>query len=180
MNTKLDAAALAKLSQRSAKELHKQALADELPVVVAENFLTFSANSEFDYSDALAIEVSRQLSDDGGLCMKAAAKLVGNIVADLTDENSDQWIAIVRNRNPWPAGESRGSWPVTDFGDAEFWSSAHFAGSLQSVTDSISQMVASDRDDRASSEPARIFMTNVSTADRHLRKRAASLGIALD
>lgn len=71
----------------------------------------------------------------------------------------------------------RASFPVTLFGSAEYWSSAHFSGTLAHINRDIAEYVSSVESDHPDSDPARIILTNVSAADRRLRKRAAALNI---
>jgi hypothetical protein len=65
---------------------------------------------------------------------------------------------------------------VTTFGALEYWSSAHFSGGLSDINRDITDYISRDKRDHPDSDPARIILTNVSVADRRLRKRAASLG----
>jgi len=179
MSKSLDAGTLAKLSGLSVKKLHDAATAGELPIIAEPSFIVFSHQQKFSLADAVAIEVARQLSDDGGLPLATASKLVDNAGTRAYESSSDDfWIAIVRNRNTWPGG-SRGSIKVTGFGQREFWSSSHCSGTFAEVTNTISGWIERDKVDFPDIDPARIFMANVSTADRRLRKRAADMGIEL-
>lgn len=139
----------------------------------------------FSYADALEIEVARQLSDNSGVPINEALRLGVYAMAvqayldgGSAETRGDFWMAVVASRNTW--GKSpRGSWPVTGFGPKEYWAELHFTGSLGAITGEISEWIGRDQANHPDSDPARIVMANVSTADRRLRKRAAELGIAI-
>lgn len=145
----------------------------------------------FPTSAALKIEVARQLSDNAGLSMQEALRIVaytGGVDGYerygcrfmLHDKAADFWAAIVGARNSWGDPEPRGSIDVTGFGLAEFWSTSHYKGSFGFVTDSIKDRMSREDLTQPDTDPARVFMVNISAADRRLRKRAADLGIAID
>lgn len=163
--------------------MHELALKDEIPLVVSESFRIFSNQDVFTYGDVLGIEVARQLHDDGGMPLADAAKLVWSAGVAVLWESlgkgspKDFWIAVVRHRNTWTPSTPRGSFPVTLFGALEYWSSAHFSGMLADINRDIADYVSRVERDHPDSDPARIILTNVSAADRRLRKRAAALGI---
>ena len=179
MSKTLNALQIAPLFNWSVVRLHELALNDEIPLIASESFRVFSHENTFTYRDILAIEVARQMHDDGGIPMTTASKLVQNAGVDAREDGADYWIAIVRYRNTWGGSTDRGSLPVTDIGSGEYWSSAHFSGSFAEVSKSIADDIGTTARDDPDSNPARIFMANVSTADRRLRKRAISLGIQI-
>ncbi len=161
--------------------MHELALKNEIPLVVSESFRIFSNQDAFTYGDVLGIEVARQLHDAGGMPLADAAKfvlnagVVGSVEASSKGTSlNDIWIAVVRHRNTWNPSTPRGSFPVTLFGASEYWSSAHFSGAMADVNREIAEYVSSVERDHPDSDPARIILTNVSAADRRLRKRAAS------
>lgn len=183
---KITAAALGTLFGLSVHALYKAARADEIPITAAEPFVSFSEMRSFSYLDALMIELTRQLQDDGGIPAAVAAGFVWNAIGHGIDDwsrpgsaGNDHWIAMLRWRNTWFDGP-RGSIPVTILGMKEYWSTAHFGGSLQTVQADIAEAIKSYSDDHPDSDAARIVMANVSAADRRLRKRAAEMGIDLD
>ncbi|TYO60794.1 hypothetical protein FXV83_41870 [Bradyrhizobium hipponense] len=179
-HTKFTAGDLASLFNWSLIRLHELACADELPIVVSESFRPFSHQDQFSYSDALMVEVARQMHDDGGISILAASKLVLNAgIGAPREDGADHWIAIVRYRNTWGDSNPRGSIPVTEIGHDEYWSSSHFAGSLGEVTSAITAEIGRSAKEHPGSDPARIFLANVSTADRRLRNRAAALGLKI-
>ena len=163
--------------------MHELALKNEIPLTASESFRIFSNQDMFTYGDVLMIEVARQLHDDGGMPMADASKLVWNagVAAGLEKSGGgvshDFWIAVVRHRNTWNPSTPRGSFPVTLFGASEYWSSAHFSGTLADINREIAEYVSTTERDHPDSDPARIVLTNASAADRRLRKRAAALGI---
>jgi len=140
-------------------------------------------DSHFDghyrYSDALAVEVARQLSENNGICagprMEEAiqfAAYAGAVAFYLEDSaaplSGDYWAAVVSTRNAAPNATT-----------AEYWSSMRFTGTLDQIMREISASLAREAADYPEAAPSRVFMVNVSAADRRLRKRAAALGIAL-
>jgi hypothetical protein len=179
----LKASEIAPLFNWSLVHMHKLALKDEIPLVVSESFRIFSNQDAFTYGDVLGIEVARQLHDDGGMPLDDAAKLVWSAGVAVLWESSakgaprDFWIAVVRHRNTWTPSRPRGSFPVTLFGPLEYWSSAHFSGLLADINRDIADYISRDERDHPDSDPARIILTNVSAADRRLRKRAADIGV---
>jgi len=178
---KISAAVIGTLFGVSVHALYKAAANEELPLDAGQSFLSFSETQSFTYHDALMIELTRQLHDDGGVSPVVASKFIWNSIGSNYAHDhaaSDRWIAMVRWRNTWGAAP-RGSFPVTLFGPNEYWSTAHFAGSLQSVQADIAEAIDSYSDDITESDAARILMANVSAADRRLRKRAATLGVAV-
>lgn len=142
------------------------------------------------HGDALTIEVARQLHDDSGvpfadairLCMYALRLPIyfeaATSPAVASKTVSDFWIAVSASRNTW-GSSPRGSWPVTSFGPGEYWAQNHFAGAFDDVVHEIKKWMLMDEVMHSDSDPARIFLCNVSTADRRLQKRAADLGIDL-
>jgi hypothetical protein len=135
----------------------------------------------YPYAAALGIEVARQLHDDSGVPLAEGLRIssyTGAVRGFFGHSGADDfWIAIVAARNDWGDGP-RGTWPVTGFGPQEFWSTMHFAGTFDQVIAAIKDWMTGDASEYGAS-PARIFMANVSTADRRLRKRAAALGIQI-
>lgn len=165
--------------------MHELAMKEEIPLLASQSFRAFLEQDGFAFSDALMIEVARQLHDDGGMPMIDASRLALNAggVAELarsSDFSHDFWIAVVRHRNTWNPSTPRGSFPVTLFGEQEYWSSAHFSGRLSDINRDISDYVSRVQHDHPASDASRIVITNISTADRRLRQRAASLGIDLE
>jgi hypothetical protein len=140
------------------------------------------------YGRAVAIEVARQLSDNGGLPMSTAAKVCLNTAAvagyfkhgEGSGLLSDYWVGIVQSRNSWNESVSRSWVPVTNFGEREYWATTHYGGSLAEVYSWMTYEMVLNEQQHPDSDPARIFMANVSAADRRLRKRAAELGIEID
>jgi len=177
MSKTLSSLQIAPLFNWSEVRLHELALNDEIPLIASESFRVFSHENAFTYRDILAIEVVRQMHDDGGIPMTTASKLVQNAGIDARADGADHWIAIVRYRNTWGGSTDRSSLPVTETGPGEYWSSAHFSGSFAEVSKLIADDIGNTAKNDPDSDPARIFMANVSTADRRLRKRAAALGI---
>jgi hypothetical protein len=90
----------------------------------------------------------------------------------------DFWVAILSSRNTW-GNEPRGTFPVTSFGPTEYWAEMHFSGPLSGVTADISEWISRDRVSYPDSDPARIVMVNISTADRRLRERASQMGFEI-
>lgn len=145
----------------------------------------------FPVSAALKIEVARQLSDNSGLPLLESLRIVSytgavdhydryDCKSALNDKAADLWMAIVGARNTWGGDEPRrGSIEVTNFGPTEFWSTAHYKGSFAFVTDSILERMTRESLDYPDADVARVFMANVSAADRRLRKRAAEFGIEI-
>jgi hypothetical protein len=178
MPTNLKALDIATLFNWSLARIFELASSDQLPIMISDASRFYSDQDRFTYPDALIIEVARQLQDDGGMPMAAASKLVWNAGIDVPPQSGDDyWIAIVRYRNTWGGSTPRGSIPVTEVGASEYWSSSHFSGSFAEVSKSIAEEIGNTATAHPDSDPARIFMANVSTADRRLRKRAAALGI---
>jgi hypothetical protein len=181
----LKASEIAPLFNWSLVHMHELALKNEIPLVVSESYRVFSNQDAFTYGDVLGIEVARQLHDDGGMPMADAAKLVWSAGVAVLWESlgegvpNDLWIAVVRHRNTWTPSTPRGSFPVTLFGAVEYWSSAHFSGMLTDINRDIAVYVSATERDHPDSDPARIVLTNVSAADRRLRKRAAALGVRI-
>jgi hypothetical protein len=167
-------------------ELFKLAKNDDLPIICSEAYEQFMLQDTFSYAEALLCEVTMQLSDDGGMPFADASALVANagliaffaMPAGALPRSDDFWMGIARNRNTWGTTR-RGSWPVTHFGQSEYWSSAHFAGTLEVITREIRDFFQREEIEHPDSDPARIFLTNVSAADRRLRHRAAKLGMAV-
>lgn len=137
----------------------------------------------YQFADALTLEIARQLSDNSGLPLKEALRLIMYTMAvpsfpDAAASGEDFWLGVLSSRNTW-GSQPRGSWPVTGFGPKEYWAEMHFAGLLSAVTAEISEWIARDTETYPDSDPARIIMTNVSAADRRLRKRASEMGISI-
>lgn len=151
-----------------------------------ESRLLHSFKREFTFSDALAVEVARQLADKDGVPLTEAFRLIAytnaieNYAARSYNGNGapDFWLAVTGSRNTWGASR-RGSVPVTGFGPKEYWAELHFTGSFGEVTGEIAIWIGRDQVQHPDSDPARIILANVSAADRRLRKRAAELGIEL-
>jgi hypothetical protein len=136
----------------------------------------------FEYADALAIEVARQLHDDSGVPLREGLRIASYTGAvskyfDHRTDHGDFWIAVAAARNDWGDGD-RGKTHVTSFGPNEFWSTMHFAGAFENVAGDINGWMMVDAREYGAM-PARIIMANVSTADRRLRKRADDLGIKI-
>ncbi len=137
------------------------------------------------YENALAFELARQLSDDGGISLPHAfvqvsyASAVEQFLS--ADRDSDQWMAVMESRNDWGRDqrESYPSFPATSFGPGEYWSKARFFGSFGDVMIKIGARIYQESMETPEPDPARIILANVSAADRRLRKRAAELGISL-
>lgn len=140
----------------------------------------------FDFADALEIEIARQMSDKDGVPLREALRLSAYTMAvnyylahkEAGGASEDFWLAVTASRNTWGSAP-RGAWPVTGFGPGEYWSEMHYTGSLGTIVGEISESIGRDQAQYPDSDPARIFMCNVSAADRRLRKRAADLGIEL-
>jgi hypothetical protein len=179
MSKTLSASQIAPLFNWSTTRMHELAAKNEIPLIASESFRVFSHEDAYTYRDILMIEVARQMHDDGGIPMTTASKLVWNAGVEAREGDADYWIAVVRYRNTWGGSTDRGSLPVTEIGPGEYWSSAHFSGSFAEVSRSIADDIGNTAKDIPDCDPARIFMANVSTADRRLRKRAAELGIQI-
>jgi hypothetical protein len=92
---------------------------------------------------------------------------------------TDFWIAVSSARNTWGASP-RGKTPaVTGFGAAEYWSNMHFSGSYDQVSKAIKQWMTKETVDYPDTDPARILWVNVSSAERRLQRRAATLSLPL-
>lgn len=196
--------ALAKLSQMNAGDL-QSVLGTKLPEYgdfsVEEFVLDVPAydrrQKRFPLSAALAIEIARQLSDEGGIPLVAAFKLIvytgalrhfeqraGEKTRAEDRPDRDLWVAVLGARNTW-GNSPREGWPVSGFGADECWAYGHYEGTYDAITAAIkSRMirdtVGADMDDIEPSDFARVFMVNVSAADRRLHKRAADLGIKIE
>ena len=141
----------------------------------------------YSFREAVAIEAARQIADDGGLSMENALRITGPNIAQFFEPReshisktlSDFWIGVARARNTWGAAP-RGAFPVTGFGEGEYWSGVHFFGTLDRVVAEMRYWQQHDENEHPDSDPAAIFLSNVSAADRRLRKRAADLGIKID
>lgn len=157
---------------------------------------------EYRYEDALAVEIARQLSDDtsasAGPSMSNSLSIVGytGAVPDYLDFASrerplakaltDFWVAVASARHTWDDDAPRGSFPVTAFGESEYWSSIRFTGTFDQITEAAKHWMTEETtryaeasphiDDDA--DPARIFLVNVSAAARRLEGRVnkTSLG----
>lgn len=178
--------ALARLHQTTAADLRALIVVpdpdlDNMPNASLAGDLDLLFANRYDYAAALSIEIARQLHDDKGLPLSEGLRLASytGAVRLFLDRSHDEdfWVAIVGSRNEW-GKEPRGAWPVGTFGPAEFWSTMHFAGSFHYIASEIATWMRADAREYGS-VPARIFMANVSTADRRLRKRAADLGIKI-
>ncbi len=139
----------------------------------------------FSFSDALEIEIARQMNDNNGVPLNEAfrlsvytAALASYGVHNTSGSSQDFWMAVAASRNTWGT-EPRGIWPITGFGPKEYWAELHFTGALGAITSEISEWIGRDRVQHPDSDPARIIMCNVSAADRRLRKRAADLGLKI-
>jgi len=141
----------------------------------------------YSFSEALAIEAARQFADDGGISLENALRITGPNIAQYFQPRerhvgktlADFWIGVARARNTWGSAP-RGSYPVTSFGAGEYWSGVHFFGSLHRVMAEIIHWQQHDEYEHPESDPATIFLSNISAADRRLRKRAADLGIKIE
>lgn len=176
---------LALLSQMTAERLEALVIDGDMPNDNLAGDINLHFAGRYEYADALAIEVARQLHDAQGLPLSEALRIVsycrsGQFDRPKSDSNieSDMWVAILGTRETWGASP-RGSFPVTDFGQGEYWRTMHFAGTFDFVTAEIRAEVARDERLQPDSDPARIFFANVSAADRRLRRRAADLGIVV-
>ena len=189
MRQKIKLATLARLSQMDEAELHNLIYRGALHLGSVDGPEVDHPNNVFKgafrYSDALQIEVARQLSDEDGPALADAAKFcshaLGNGYVFQPKQMGvlyDHWFGAFRSRNTW-GSEPRGTWPVTAFGAGEYWSAMHCSGPLHQCHAEISFWLAHDEAQYPDSDPARIFLVNVSAADRRLRKRAAQLGIAI-
>lgn len=175
---------------------HKQLA--ELHQTTTDNLLAILGNpgptvidpfkTRFNFSDALELEIARTLSDKDGLPLSEALRLsaytmaVDSYLAGQQSSNGagqDFWLAVTASRNTWGSAP-RGMTPVTSFGPGEYWAEMHYIGSLGTIMGEISESIGRDQVQYPDSDPARIFMCNVSAADRRLRKRAADLGIDLN
>ena len=171
---------MASLHQMSVAELRK--LLDE-PVPMAIS----AFKKHFSYADALEIEVARQMSDHFGIpiqealrlsCYAAALKEYSERAQTASGRSQDFWFAVAASRNS--RGSSQiGTVPVTRFGPKEYWAEEHYTGTLGAVVGAISEAIGRDQCLHPDSDPARIFMTNISAADRRLCKRAAEMGLDL-
>lgn len=174
---------LARLSQSGEREL--EALLDTphpnyKDVTLGEMALPSALRGHYSLADALAIELARQLSDYYGLSLPAALQAVAYTGAIEHYQNAgkgeDFWIGVTGTRNTWGDSE-RGSVPVTSFGPSEFWSTMHFHGSFGDVTGQVKAQMERDSAEYPHSDFARLFMANVSAADRRLQKRIGDLGL---
>lgn len=186
MSKRLRASEIARMLNLESSELFRLAKDHNAPIICSDTFEQFALQDTFSYADALLCEVAMQLSDDGGMSFADASFLVANaglagffsLSIGMLSRSDDFWTGIARNRNTWGAAP-RGSWQVTHFGPSEYWSSAHFAGTLEAITQEIEEYIRRIEIEHPDSDPARIFLTNVSAADRRLRRRAAKLGITV-
>lgn len=190
--------ALAQLSQMTPDELTrliKTPLPQYADLTVGDFVLDGpDAQGRYPWTAALALEVARQLADDKGLPIIAALNIVSytgaiehyasyspasGLAAD-EKADTDFWAAIVGTRNTWGTEPRSGSsFGVTSFGPGEFWSTSHYHGTFDQMTADIKSRMIRDTIGHSDSDPARVFMVNVSAADRRLRKRAADLKIDL-
>jgi hypothetical protein len=186
MSTRLRASEFARTLNLELSELFRLAKDQDAPILCSDTFEQFALQDTFSYADALLCEVSMQLSDDGGMSFADASILIANaglagffsLPTGVLSRSNDFWTGIACNRNTWGAAP-RGSWKVTHFGPSEYWSSAHFAGTLEAVTREIREYIEREEIEHPDTDPTRIFLTNVSAADRRLRRRAAKFGIAV-
>lgn len=159
--------------------------------------------SRYRFSDALAFESARQLSDDTtinvGPSMVSALDLIAYTgavpeyleyianVEPLPKALTDFWVGVASARHSW-GDAPRGSFAVSAFGEAEYWSSSRVAGSFGQVTQKIAGWMTreTNRDIDHDADPARIFLVNVSAAARRLERRVnetelgKELGIKID
>lgn len=188
--------ALAKLSQMSGDEL-KALLETKLPnhggFTIGEFVLGEpDQRGLFSHAAALTIEIARQFSDNAGLAPSESLRVISyagavenylaypeKITPPTRKADCDFWISIVGARNTWGSNEPRGSFEVTGFGDGEFWSTSHFHGSFDQITAEIKSQMTRDGIEYPDTDYSRIFMANVSAADRRLRERAKLLEIAI-
>ena len=157
--------------------------------------LESAVSKNFRYGDALAVEIARQLNDDTGVTSgpsileslrivsySAAVPLYFEYIAGqphLAKAMTDFWLAVSSARNSWGA-RPRGNTPeLTGFGSAEYWSNMHFTGSFDQVCVAVKQWMTKETTEYPDTDPGRVFMVNVSTADRRLRKRAKELQIGI-
>ena len=137
-------------------------------------------DGQYRFSDALAVEVARQLSENNGICagprMEEAIRFASHagavafyLEASAEQSSGDFWAAVVSTRNS-----------AANAKPAEYWSSLRFTGSLDQIMNEMNASLAREAADYPEAEPSRVFMVNVSAADRRLRKRAAALCINLD
>lgn len=152
---------------------------------------SLSGWTRYRYADALSVEVSRQISDRNGITLEAAREIIvgsdairsflnvrsvstGSEWSD--NPKADFWVGSVFFRNTWPAHKRRKT-EVSSFGPTEFWSSDHFSGTIEFVTKEIERWIEHTAEQYPDADPARIFLVNVSAADRRLRRRAEQFGI---
>lgn len=185
----LSALALAsQMTELDLARLLKTPHPDHKDMTLADMALPSALAAAYSYADALAVELARQLSDQYGLPLASALHFVGYTgavehyaVADkrYSPERKgdyDFWVAVTGARNSW-GDDARGSLSVTGFGVSEFWTTMHFHGTFDQVTAQIKSQILRDGIDYSDSDFARLFMANVSAADRRLQKRIGDLGL---
>lgn len=138
---------------------------------------------EYAFNDALAIELARQLSEQSGLSLSSALRFVSytgavdHYASHLKQYPSDRkadcdfWAAMSTIRST-ASGDTVPRAALTSFGSSEYWSSLHFHGTFDEVTSGLKSQMIRDAAIYPEADFARVFMTNVSAADRRLRERA--------
>lgn len=144
-------------------------LEDFRNIAWSSEFGVISVRRRYSLSEALTLEIARQLSELGGLPLSTAFTMILSTLGNpkperLHDNEGDVWIGVMGSRIV--SGDERGK-----------IAEAHFAGPLAKVSAKIATWIEHDQALYPNAYPARIFLTNVSTADRLLRRRAADLGI---
>jgi len=157
---------------------------------------------EYRFSDTLALEIARQLSDDTSISvgppMLAALDVVAYTGAvqrffeyDAMHQPpikpiTDFWIAIASARHDLEEGER--PFAITAIGGDEYWSNIHVSGSFDQVTQGIKQWIVRETNEYTPEPPhterdrvdaGRVFLVNVSTAARRLIGRAQAMGIKI-
>lgn len=153
------------------------------------------ATDRYSYGDALAVEIARQLNDDSGISSGPSVLESLRVVSyagavplyfeylsaapHLAKALTDFWLAVSSSRNSCDESSRMESIRVTNFGPAEYWSNMHFAGSFSQVIEQVRQWMTRETTEYPDADPSRLFMANVSAADRRLRARAEEIGIRI-
>ena len=190
----ISAAQLAELSQVKPEEIDYWVARNEKTASWPIE-LNSAISKKFCYGDALAVEIARQINDNTGITSgpsvleslrivsySAAVPLYFEYIAGqshLAKAMTDFWLAVSSARNSWGPGP-RGNTPeLTSFGSAEYWSNMHFTGSFDQVCLAIKQWMTKETTEYTDTDPGRVFMVDISTADRRLRKRAGEMSIEI-
>lgn len=150
------------------------------------------SNNRYVYADALTIEVANQISADGGVSLLVANDLIVMTCgvkryqaatragsAKLPDNKSDDfWIGVLKSRNSTTDENVRHP-EISGLSDREHWSGAHASGSLASVIAELQRQITLDHELYPDADAARIFLVNISAADRRLQQRAARVGVRI-